>query len=130
MKKNLIYIIIAAVLVGLAAYKIIDNKNDQEAEVREVARQVDKINVNVVTASRSNIETEYTANGTFVPKQELNQSADIAGRVVKVFVQEGSRVSAGQVLATIKRDAIDVDVTQAQNNLQNAIINNERYENA
>jgi multidrug efflux pump subunit AcrA (membrane-fusion protein) len=46
------------------------------------------------------------------------------------LVKEGSRVGAGQVLATIKRDAIEVDVTQAQNNLQNAIIDNQRYENA
>lgn len=50
--------------------------------------------------------------------------------MVNVYVKEGSRVSAGQVLATIKRDAIEVDVTQAQNNLQNAIIDNQRYENA
>lgn len=28
------------------------------------------------------------------------------------------------------KDAIEVDVTQAQNNLQNAIIDNQRYENA
>ncbi|MCG2792951.1 MAG: efflux RND transporter periplasmic adaptor subunit [Weeksellaceae bacterium] len=130
MKKTLIYIIVAAVLVGLAAYKIIDNKNKQQSVVQEVAKQVDKINVNVVTASRSNIDTDYSANGTFIPKQEINQSADIAGRVVSVFVKEGSRVAAGQVLATIKRDAIEVDVAQAQNNLQNAIIDNQRYENA
>ncbi|MBN9336463.1 MAG: efflux RND transporter periplasmic adaptor subunit [Chryseobacterium sp.] len=130
MKKTLIYIIVAAVLVGLAAYKIVDNKKKQEAEVKEVAKQVDKINVNVVTVSRQDVNTEYSANGTFIPKQESNQSADIAGRVVNVFVKEGSRVAAGQVLATIKRDAIEVDVTQAQNNLQNAIIDNQRYENA
>ena len=130
MKKTLIYIIVAAVLVGLAAYKIIDNKKKQEAEVKEVAKQVDKINVNVVTVSRQDIDTDYSANGTFIPKQESNQSADIAGRVVNVYVKEGSRVAAGQVLATIKRDAIEVDVTQAQNNLQNAIIDNQRYENA
>lgn len=130
MKKTLIYIIVAAVLVGLAAYKIVDNKKKQEAEVKEVAKQVDKINVNVVTVSRQDVNTEYSANGTFIPKQESNQSADIAGRVVNVYVKEGSRVAAGQVLATIKRDAIEVDVTQAQNNLQNAIIDNQRYENA
>ena len=51
-------------------------------------------------------------------------------RVVSVYVKEGSRVGAGQVLVSIKRDAIEVDVTQAQNNLQNAIIDNQRYENA
>ena len=130
MKKTLIYIIVAAVLVGLAAWKITDNKKKQETEVKEVARQVDKINVNVITAARENINTDYSANGTFIPKQEMNQMADIAGRVVNVLVKEGSRVGAGQVLATIKRDAIEVDMTQAKNNLQNAIIDNQRYENA
>lgn len=130
MKKTLIYIIVAAVLIGLAAYKIAGNKEKQEKEVAEVAKQVDKINVNVVTAKRENINTDYSANGTFLPKQEMNQSSEISGRIVSVLVKEGSRVSAGQVLATIKRDAIEVDVTQAQNNLQNAIIDNQRYENA
>ena len=130
MKKTLIYIIVAALLIGLGAYKISSNKKQQETEVKEVAKQVDKINVNVVTATRENINTDYSANGTFIPKQETNQSADISGRVVSVFAKEGSRVGAGQVLATIKRDAIEVDVTQAQNTLQNAIIDNQRYENA
>ncbi len=49
MKKTLIYIVIAAVLVGLAAYKISSNKSKQEAEVPEVAKEVDKINVKVTT---------------------------------------------------------------------------------
>ncbi|SFM99283.1 RND family efflux transporter, MFP subunit [Chryseobacterium oleae] len=130
MKKTLIYIIVAAVLVGLAAYKIADNKEKQTKEVKEVAKQVDKINVNIVTVSRENINTDYSANGTFIPKQEMNQSSEIAGRIVSVLVKEGSRVSAGQTLAVIKKDAIEVDVSQAQNNLQNAIIDNQRYESA
>jgi len=130
MKKTLIYIIVAAVLIGLAAYKIASNKEKQTQEVKEVAKQVDKINVNVITVARENIDTDYSANGTFIPKQEMNQSSEISGRIVNVLVKEGSRVSAGQTLATIKRDAIEVDVTQAQNNLQNAIIDNQRYENA
>lgn len=130
MKKALIYIIVAAVLIGLAAYKITDNKNKQTAEVAEVAKQVDKINVNVQTATREDINTEYSANGNFIPKQELMFPSEISGRVVKVFVQEGSRVGVGQTLAVIKKDAIEVDMTQAQNNLQNAIVDNQRYENA
>jgi len=130
MKKTLIYIIVAAVLVGLAAYKIADNKKKQETEVKEVAKQVDKINVNIVTVARENIDTDYSANGTFLPKAEMNQSSEISGRIVNVLVKEGSRVGAGQVLATIKRDAIEVDISQAQNNLQNAVIDNQRYENA
>ena len=130
MKKSLIYIIVAALLIGWGAYTIVGKKEKQTQEVAEVAIQVAKVNVNVITATRENINTDYSANGTFIPKQETNQSADISGRVVSVYVREGSRVGAGQVLASIKRDAIEVDVTQAQNNLQNAIIDNQRYENA
>lgn len=130
MKKTLIYIIVAAVLVGLAAWKISDNKKKQTAEVAEVAKQVDKINVNVFSVQYENIDTDYASNGTFIPKAEMDQSSEISGRIVSVLVKEGSRVGAGQVLATIKRDAIEVDRTQAQNNLQNAIIDNQRYENA
>ena len=130
MKKSLIYIIVAVLLIGWGAYTIVGNKEKQKQEVAEVAKQVDKVNVNVITATRENINTDYSANGTFIPKQETNQAADISGRVVSVYVREGSRVGAGQVLASIKRDAIEVDVTQAQNNLQNTIIDNQRYENA
>ena len=130
MKKSLIYIIVAALLIGWGAYTIVGNKTKQEKEVAEVAKQVDKINVNVVTAKRENIITDYSANGTFLPKQEMNQSSEISGRIVNVLVKEGSRVGAGQVVATIKKDAIEVDMSQAQNNLQNAIIDNQRYENA
>lgn len=130
MKKTLIYIVIAAVLVGLAAYKIVDNKKQQTATVQEVAKQVDKINVNVETVKFDHIDTDYTANGTFLPKAETNLSSEISGKVVSVLVKEGSRVGAGQVVATIKKDAIEVDMSQAQNNLQNAIIDNQRYENA
>lgn len=130
MKKSLIYIVIALLFAGFAAYKIVDNKKQQTATVQEVAKQVDKINVNVVTVQYESINTDYTANGTFLPKAETNLSSEISGKVVSVLVKEGSRVGAGQVVATIKKDAIEVDMSQAQNNLQNAIIDNQRYENA
>jgi membrane fusion protein, multidrug efflux system len=130
MKKKITYIAAAAILTGLAAYKITGNKQQQEAEVKEVAKQVEKINVNVLPAKREYISTDYIANGTFIPWQEMNQSSEISGRIVDVLVKEGSRVNAGQILATIKRDAIEVDVSQAENHLQNAVIDNQRYENA
>lgn len=130
MKKSLIYIVIALLFAGFAAYKIVDNKKQQTAKVQEVAKQVDKINVNVETVKFDHIDTDYTANGTFLPKAETNLSSEISGKVVSVLVKEGSRVGAGQVVATIKKDAIEVDMSQAQNNLQNAIIDNQRYENA
>jgi hypothetical protein len=106
MKKTLIYIVIAAVLVGLAAYKISSNKSKQEAEVAEVAKEVDKINVNVVTVQYESINTDYTANGTFLPKAETNLSSEISGKVVSVLVKEGSRVRAGTQYCFQKRSPV------------------------
>lgn len=129
MKKILIYIA-AAVALAAVLYTIYSNKKKQESEVAEVAKQVEKINVDVITAKRELINTNYSANGTFMPKQELSFPSEISGRVLRVLVDEGSRVGVGTTLAIIKKDAIEVDMTQAKNNLQNAIIDNQRYENA
>jgi multidrug efflux pump subunit AcrA (membrane-fusion protein) len=62
--------------------------------------------VNIVTVSRENIDTDYSANGTFLPKQEMNQSSEISGRIVNVLVKEGSRVGAGRFWQRSKRDAL------------------------
>ena len=62
MKKTLIYIIVAVVLIGLGAYKIASNKAEQKKEVAEVAKQVDKNKLNLVNANRENINTDYRAN--------------------------------------------------------------------
>lgn len=130
MKKSLIYIVVAAILIGLAGYKIVKNKEERQATVAEVAKQVDQINVNIEEVKYDHVNTEYTVNGTFLPKAETNISSEIAGKVIDVRVKEGAKVNAGQIVAVIKKDAIEVDMTQAQNNLQNAIIDNQRYENA
>ena len=60
----------------------------------------------------------------------MNQSSEISGRIVSVLVKEGSRVGEPDKWWQPSKDAIEVDMSQAQNNLQNAIIDNQRYENA
>jgi len=81
-------------------------------------------------AKYESLNSDYLANGTFAPSQELSLTSEISGKIVRVLVQEGDYVRVGQTVATIKKDAIEVDMSQAQNNLQNAIVDNQRYENA
>lgn len=128
--KTLLYILIAAGLIGGAIYIINNNKAKQEEEVAIVNAANDDVVVKTIKANFQSLNTDYTSNGTFAPFQEMSFPSEISGRIVRVLVDEGSYVSVGQTLATIKKDAIEVDVTQAQNNLQNAIIDNQRYENA
>ena len=128
--KTLLYILIAAGLIGGAVYIIRNNKAKQEEEVAIVNEASNEVVVNTVKAKFESLNTDYSSNGTFAPSQELSFPSEISGRIVRVLVDEGSYVKVGQTVATIKKDAIEVDMTQAQNNLQNAIIDNQRYENA
>jgi len=69
-------------------------------------------------------------NGNFAPAQQLNYASENSGRVVKVLVDEGSRVSRGQTLAIIDAGTLSIDLESARANLDNAVRDKERYENA
>lgn len=128
--KTLLYILIALGLIGGAVYIIKNNKAKQEEEVAIVNQSNDEVVVKTMRAKYESLNSDYLANGVFAPFQELSFPSEIAGQIVRVLVDEGDYVRVGQTIAIIKKDAIEVDMSQAQNNLQNAIIDNQRYENA
>jgi len=130
MKRGIITLLIIA--AGLAGIFFVLNKNKKknEAETAEVAKKNVAIAVRIDTAKVSSMDLRYTANGTFSPKQEVTVSAETAGRVVKVLVDEGSHVSAGQTLAIIEGDKLNVNVANAQAAFTNAQADLHRFESA
>lgn len=128
--KTLLWVVAAVLILGGGYYIIEKNKEKQENEVAIVASKIEEIAVNTAKLQYKDLSTDYVVNGNFEPIQEMTFPSEMSGRIVKVLVNEGDYVRVGQTLATIKKDAIEVDLTQAQNNLQNAIIDNQRYENA
>ncbi|MDF2477837.1 MAG: efflux transporter periplasmic adaptor subunit [Sphingobacterium sp.] len=130
MKRGIITLLIIA--AGLAGIFFVLNKNKKknEAETAEVAKTNASIAVRIDTAKVTSMDLRYTANGTFAPKQEVTVSAETAGRVVKVLVDEGSRVSAGQTLAIIEGDKLNVNVANAQAAFTNAQADLNRFESA
>ncbi|MDR0262674.1 MAG: efflux RND transporter periplasmic adaptor subunit [Sphingobacterium sp.] len=130
MKRGIITLLIIA--AGLAGIFFVLNKNKKknEAETAEVAKKNVAIAVRIDTAKVSSMDLRYTANGTFSPKQEVTVSAETAGRVVKVLVDEGSHVSAGQTLAIIEGDKLNVNVANAQAAYTNAQADLHRFESA
>ena len=130
MKKTIIYIIVGVVAIGLIAYVLTNNKKKNEAETAIVGQKNSSVSVNVATIQKESVSTDFIANGSFAPLQELSFSAENSGRVTKVLVKEGSVVRIGQTLAIIKGDKLSVDVQSAKANYQNALSDNQRFENA
>ena len=123
-------LLIAGVLV-LIGFVLNKNKASNDAKTAIVAAQdSNSIAVRIDTVKKQTLNLDFTANGNFEPYREMNFSAEKAGRVVKVFVDEGDHVSVGQTLATVRTDQLSVDLQNAQANLANAQRDKERYENA
>ncbi|MEW5984446.1 MAG: efflux RND transporter periplasmic adaptor subunit [Acidobacteriota bacterium] len=87
-KKILIGVAIVVVLGGIVAANLYF-KRETGVEV-----QVEKI-------EKRNLEAIVSASGRIQPKQSVNISANTMGRVTKLAVEEGARVTAGQFLLEI-----------------------------
>ncbi|WP_277631841.1 efflux RND transporter periplasmic adaptor subunit [Avrilella dinanensis] len=130
MKKIIISgIFIVAALAGIM-YMLNKHKAENKAQTDVVAQKNSFVAVRTATADFREINGQYIANGTFVPKQEVKISTETPGLVTRVLVDEGSRVSAGQTLAVIKADQQNVNVANAQAVYNNAEAEVARFESA
>lgn len=128
--KNLLIAVVVIGLVVWAGMTMVNNKKKSEEETKIVAQVNDSIAVNIDKVSSQNINTDYVANGTFEPFQEMIFPSEVAGKVLRVMVDEGSYVKVGQTLAVIRGDSQSIDLTAANAAYQNALSDNQRYENA
>ncbi len=97
-------LLIASLLVlgGFFAY--------QATGQRESKRQRPK--TQTVAARTQDLSVKVTASGSVIPVQEVNLSPKMSGRLVKLFVDQGDRVEAGQVVAQMDDRDIQAQVRQ------------------
>lgn len=130
MKKGIITtVIILAALAGII-YVINKNKAKNIADTEVVAQRNAKVAVTADTAKVRSLDARYLVNGTFQPNQELQLAAETSGRVVRVLVEEGSHVRAGQTLAIIEGNKLNVGVQNAQAVYNTAQADVQRFESA
>lgn len=127
-----IIITIAAIVgaIALIAWVLTNNKKKNEAKTAVVSQTSGDAAVRVHTVTRQNVDLDFAVNGNFAPAQQMDFASESSGRVVRVLVDEGSRVRRGQTLAIVDAGTLSIDLESAQANLQNAIRDRQRYENA
>ncbi|MFA5620397.1 MAG: efflux RND transporter periplasmic adaptor subunit [Weeksellaceae bacterium] len=128
--KSILTIVVVVGLLVWAGITLANNKKKSEEETKIVAQSNDEIAVNVAQAKFETIHTDYMANGTFAPFQEMDFPAETSGKVLRVLVDEGSYVSVGQTVAVIRSEQQSIDLSAAQAAYQNALVDNQRFESA
>jgi RND family efflux transporter MFP subunit len=72
------------------------------------------IPVKIMKLQKQNIQTPIHASGQFTTDDETNLSFKTGGVIEKIFVKEGDRVKAGQLLARLNLTEINAQVSQAK----------------
>lgn len=130
MKRIIIVVVVIVVALGAIAYVLTNNKKKNEEKTAFIAEGGGAVAVRVAEVAKKTVDLDFSANGNFIPKQELNFLSESAGRVSKIYVDEGSRVSKGQILARIDAEIINTDRETAQATYQNALKDEARYKSS
>ena len=96
----------------------VSDEDDEDAET--------PIPVSVADVGVGDISTYITATANLVPEDEVTVLAEAEGRVTRLLVEEGDRVEAGQLLATLLRDEMEILVHKARLAADNARLAYER----
>lgn len=108
MNKKLIWILVGlaaiiVLLVGLKKAGVIGKETGEEVTS-------EKVQLRTITES-------VNASGKVYPEIEVKVSPDISGEIVNLFVEEGDKVTKGQILAKIYADIYSTQKDQATANV-------------
>ncbi len=130
MKRVITIIIVIVIALGAIAYVLTNNKKKNAEKTAEIAKGGGAVSVRVATVEKKVVDLDFSVNGNFIPKQELNFLSENAGRVSAIYVDEGAYVSKGQVLARIDAEIINTDSETAEATYQNALKDEARYQSS
>lgn len=109
MKKKIIYIIVALAIIAVVVIRLKSNKETTQNRVYHFNKE-QAINVQAITLKTENIKNDLSYTGTFEPNKETKVSADIQGKIMKVFVDAGSVVRKGQVLIQLDNSLLKLQL--------------------
>jgi HlyD family secretion protein len=99
-------------LLGLAAAGLVGVSATTFLSTRSAAPPPALSNL-TVPVQLKDVTVQITANGTIVPVQTVNLSPKTAGRLVELRVDQGDRVTQGQVIARMESVQLEAERDQA-----------------
>ncbi len=131
MKKFLLYTVVVVAVLALIIWKLQSNKKNSAERTAKVKEQTSgAVPVQVAQAGLTTFEQDFSANGNFDAVSKVEFSSEVAGRITRLYVDNGSIVHPGMVLARIDNDIVNADLQTARNNLNQTKTDFDRYTKA
>ncbi|ARS34523.1 efflux RND transporter periplasmic adaptor subunit [Pontibacter actiniarum] len=127
--KKIIYIVAVLVALGAIGYTLMNNKKEMAATAAIAERKSESIPVALTTPKVGAVDKSFTAQGNFIPEQDLTLLSETQGQVLKIYKQNGDRVKAGEMLAQVDAQLLRAELVRAQANYTKSKRDLERFEN-
>jgi RND family efflux transporter MFP subunit len=108
--KTIAFILLAGMLfLGLSCCR-----SSSREQASGQASSQGSMPVKVVKVERRNLSEKLTFTGTIEAWQKMNIVPDISGKIARIYVKEGDRVSQGQLLAELDTQSLRLQLQQAE----------------
>ncbi|SDK21999.1 RND family efflux transporter, MFP subunit [Catalinimonas alkaloidigena] len=126
--KRILTIVALVVVVGLVAFRLINNKEKIDAN-NQVTEEQTKVAVNVAPVVNRLSEKNLKLVGTVTANQVIDIKSEVQGKITSLNVELGDYVKRGQVIARIDNRLQELSLDNAEQKLADAKQNLQRYKN-
>ena len=116
MKKKIIWIIVALVVVAGAILGLTVFRNGKNG----------KVEYRTETVSRGDIEALVVTSGTLNPIETVDVGAQVSGKIVELYADFNSQVTKGQVVAELDQEPLKMKIDQNEANYKSRVAGLER----
>lgn len=113
MMKKLLLPLMIIVAVGLMVFVLFHNKSTANLKAKN-ANQQTAIPVSTFSVKRQTLQNTFDKVGTIVANNEVSVVSQASGKVIAMYVEVGSYVSAGSPIAKIEDNVLKSKLTSAQ----------------
>ena len=128
MKRVIIIVVVAVVLVGLVVFKLKTNQKEVQAKIF-----INDVNAAVLVKSgyvqEHSFESSLSFLGRFEPARQNVIGSDANGKLVSIRFEEGDQVRQGQLLAKVDDDMLQLQLENAEVGLEGQKNDDRRYSN-
>jgi len=109
--KFRINVVLSGILFGIFALTIINGCTGSKKD-KKVQKKIFPVEVKI--ADKGNIEQRFEFTGTIDAWKKLNLIPDVGGKISKIFVNIGERVSKGDILSELEQKTFLLRLEQAE----------------
>jgi len=129
MNKRIIIIGISAVaLIGLTVMKLMSNKQAVEKKIY-IHDMEAAVLVEATVASMHTFESSFSFLGIFEAVRQNTIGSDANGKIIKLNIEEGDKVSQGQIIAKVDDEMLQLQLQNAEVSIEGQKNDDNRYSN-